>query len=139
MIEVGIRITKKLLKNYARYKREIPMLERELHEMNTSEAGLGSSTIFDYSTGYPRPQAVVGFDWELYQRRQTVLANKKAKTAAVEQWIEGIEDIQTRTVFKMRYIEGQSWTQIARNIGYSGREDYVRIMIRDQYLKKCEI
>lgn len=136
---MGIKITKKVLNDYVRYKREIPLLEKELHEMNTSEAGLGSSTIFDYSTGYPRPQAVVGFDWELYQRRQTVLANKKARTAAVEQWIEEIEDIQTRTVFKMRYMQQKSWTWIAKNIGYSGREDYVRIMIRDQYLKKCGI
>lgn len=117
---MGIKITKKVLNDYVRYKREIPLLEKELHEMNTSEAGLGSSTIFDYSTGYPRPQAVVGFDWELYQRRQTVLANKKARTAAVEQWIEEIEDIQTRTVFKMRYMQQKSWTWIAKNIGYSG-------------------
>lgn len=136
---MGIKITKKLLNDYMRHKREIPLLEKELHEMNTSEAGLGSSTIFDYSTGYPRPQAVVGFDYALYQRRRTVLANKKAKVAAVEQWIEGIENIQTRSVFKMRYMQQKSWTRIATELGYKNNVDYPRIVIRDRYLKKSGI
>lgn len=136
---MGIKITKKLLNDYSRYKREIPLLERELLEMNTTEAGLGSSTIFDYTTGYPRPQAVVGFDHELYERRRTVLTNKRAKIAAVEEWIEKIENIQTRTVFKMRYTQGKTWVKIAKEIGYADNEDYVRIRIRDEYLKKCGI
>ena len=136
---MGIKITKKLLNDYSRYKREIPLLERELSEMQTTESGLGSSTIFDYTTGYPRPQAVVGFDHALFERRQTVLANKKAKVAAAEEWIEKIENIQTRTVFKMRYIQGKTWARIAREMGYTGNEDYVRIRIRDEYLKKCGI
>ena len=133
---MGMKITKKLLNDYQRYKREIPLLERELSEMNTTEAGLGSSTIFDYTTGYPRPQAVVGFDHALYERRKTVLCNKKAKVAAVEEWIEGIENIQTRTVFKMRYIQQKSWDKIAKEIGYGNNADYPRIVIRDRYLEK---
>lgn len=133
---MGIKITKKLLNDYSRYKREIPLLERELSEMNTSEAGLGSSVIFDYSTGYPRPQAVVGFDHKLYERRRTILENKKAKVAAVEEWIEKIENIQTRTVFRMRYIQGKSWIKIAKETGYASNTDYPRLYIRDKYLKE---
>lgn len=133
---MGIKITKKLLNDYPRYKREIPLLERELSEMNTSEAGLGSSVIFDYSTGYPRPQAVVGFDHALYKRRRIILENKKAKVAAVEEWIEKIENIQTRTVFRMRYIQGKSWIKIAKETGYASNTDYPRLYIRDKYLKE---
>jgi len=134
-----IKITKKLLKEYSKYKREIPLLELELSEMLTSESGLGSSTINDYSTGYPIPQAVVGFDYALYDRRKTILTNKKTKVAAVEEWIENIEDVQARAVFRMRYIQNKTWTKIAKEIGYSGKEDYIRIKIRDEYLKKCGI
>lgn len=133
---MGIKITKKLLNDYSRYKREIPLLERELSEMHTTEAGFGSSTIFDYTTGYPRPQAVVGFDHNLYERRRTVLINKKAKVAAVEEWIEKIENIQTRTVFRMRYVQGKSWLNIAKELGYVNNKDYPRIVIRDRYLEK---
>lgn len=134
-----MKITKKLLKDYARYQREIPLLEQELHKMNTSEAGLGSSTILNYNKGYPIPQTIVGFDQILYDRRRKILMNKKDKVAAVEQWIEAIENIQTRTVFRMRYMQQRSWTQIAKEIGYEGNADYVRIVIRDRFLEKNNI
>lgn len=136
---MDIKITKQLLNNYSRYKKEISFLKAEIEEMNYSESGLGSSVIFDYSTGYPRPQAVVGFDSEQYEKRKKVLENKCEKVAVVEKWIEDIEDIQTRTVFRLRYIQQKSWIQIAKEIGYSGKEDYVRIRIRDNYLKKVGI
>lgn len=136
---MGIKITKKLLKDYSRYKREIPLLEMELSEMQTSDSGLGSSTINDYSTGYPIPQAVVGFDYALYKRRKTILTNKKAKVAAVEKWIENIEDAQTRAVFRMRYIYNMTWTKIANKMGYRGNIDYPRLYIRDRYLKDNNI
>ncbi len=134
-----IKITKKLLKDYSRYKREISLVELELSEMLTSESGLGSSTINDYTKGYPIPQAVVGFDYELYERRKTILINKKAKVTAVEDWIENIEDAQTRAVFRMRYIHNMTWTKIANKLGYGGNTDYPRLYIRDRYLKDNNI
>lgn len=134
-----IRITKKLLDNYKKYKREIPFLEEELQQMQTSDAGIGSSTIFDYRTGYPQPQSVTGFDWKLYEHRKGVLERRKAQVAAVEKWIGDIQDGQTRCVFRMRYIDGMSWVKIAEKTGYAGREDYVRLHIRDAYLKKCGV
>lgn len=107
--------------------------------MQTSEAGIGNSTIFDYRSGHPQPQSVVGFDWPLFEHRQKVLERRKAQVEAVEQWINGIQEGQARCVFRMRYIEGQSWVKIADKTGYGGREDYVRLMIRDKYLEKCKI
>lgn len=134
-----IRITKKLLNNYKKYKREIPFLRAELDEMQTSDAGIGNSTIFDYRTGFPQPQSVVGFDWPLYEHRQKALKRRKEQVLAVEQWVNSIPDGQTRCVFRMRYIDGMSWVKIAEKTGYGGRPDYVRLHIRDKYLEKCKI
>ena len=134
-----IRITKKLLDNYKKYKREIPFLEEELQQMQTSDAGIGSSTIFDYRTGYPQPQSVTGFDWKLYEHRVGVLERRKAQVEAVEKWIGDIQDGQTRCVFRMRYIDGMSWVKIAEKTGYGGNPDYPRKYIRDKYLEKCKI
>lgn len=134
-----IKITKKLLRNYYRYKREIPFLEAELEDLLTTDAGIGNSTILDYRSGYPQPQGVVGFDRDLYDRRKDTLKRRKAQVEAVEQWIRDIEDGQIRCIFRMRYIDGMSWVKIAEKTGYGGREDYVRLVIRDQYLKKCSI
>lgn len=134
-----IKITKKLLNNYQKYKREIPFLRQELEDMQTSDAGIGNSTIFDYRSGYPQPQSVVGFDRELYEHRQDVLKRREAQVAAVEKWIDDIRDGQTRCVFRMRYIDGMNWVKIAEKTGYGGREDYVRKVIRDRYLEKVGI
>lgn len=127
------RITKKMLKDYAKTKREIPLLKAELHAMNNSEYGLGNSVIMDYSKGFPSPQGVVGFDQERYNRRRTTLEKKEQLVAAVDSWINEIEDVQTQKVFEMRYMKGLNWTKIAQLLGFSSA-DYARIMIRDKYL-----
>ena len=131
---MDIKITKRLLEDYKKLKREIPILEAELQEMITTEAGIGNDTIFDYRDGYPKPQSVVGFNWPLYESRKRVLERKKDKIKAVEQWIDAIEDGQTRCVFRMRYIDEMNWVKIAAKTGYRGNHDYPRLYIRDKYL-----
>ena len=131
-----IRITRKLLGNYRKYKREILYLAAELQEMREGDAGIGHSTIFDYRSGYPQPQSVVGFDWPLYEHRCQVLERRKKQVKAVETWINAIPEGQVRCVFRMRYIDGMSWVRIAEMTGYGGNPDYVRITLRDRYLEK---
>lgn len=139
-IPVGeIKITRKLLDNYRKLKREIPVLSMELSEMKSGEAGLGNSTIFDYSTGFARPQSVVGFDQARYDRRKHTYDHKMAQVAAVERWIQSIEDGQTRYVFKAFYQQGMTWEKIAEKTGYSQSPDYPRLMIRDKYLRKNKL
>ncbi len=134
-----IKMTKKLLNDYQKTKRELPILENELRMMLQGDNGFDNSTILDYRKGYGRPQSVVGFDWELYECREQILVRKEAEVRAVEQWIDAIEDGQVRCVFRMYYMEGMNWVKIAMKTCYSGNEDYPRKMIRDKYLKKCGI
>jgi hypothetical protein len=134
-----VKITRELLDSYQKYRKEIPLLENELRELWLTDKGFGSSVILDYRDGYPRPQSVVGFDGALYERRKTALARKKEMVKAVEEWINGIEDGQTRCIFRMYYIEGMSWARISQKTGYGGNADYPRIMIRDKYLKDMGI
>lgn len=139
LMPVEIRITRKILENYRKYRREIPYLEAELQEMREGDAGIGNSTIFDYRSGYPQPQSVVGFDWPLYERRCQVLERRKEQVKAVEEWINAIPEGQVRCVFRMRYIDGMTWKRISMKTGYAGNEDYPRRYIRDKYLEKCKI
>ena len=136
---MDIKMTKKLLDDYKKIKKEIPILEFELQEMQTTDAGIGNDTIFDYRDGYPKPQSVVGFDWPLYEHRKKVIERKKEKLKAVEEWINSIEDGQTRCVFRMKYIDGMNWVKIASKTGYKGNHDYPRIMIRDKFLKEANV
>ena len=133
------RMTRKMLDDYRSEKRKIPILEMELAEMKKGDTGLSNSTVFDYKTGFPRPQSVVGFDWPLYERRRKILENKKKRIKTVEKWINAIEEGQTRCVFRMYYVEGMTWEKIAAKTGYSNSPDYPRLHIRDKHLKKCGI
>lgn len=134
-----VKITRKLLDDYRKLKASIPALEAELAEMQEGTNGFGHSVILDYKSGEAIPQAVVGFDWPLYQRRTERLEKVKAQVKAVEDWIEAIEDGQTRCVFRMYYINGMTWGRIAQKTGYSKSPDYPRLYIRDAYLKKVGI
>ena len=132
-------ITRKRLKNYRKLMQEIAVLEYELDEMLKGSKGIGHSTILNGFYWPPKPEAVVGFEWDLFEHRKEILVRKKEEAEAIRTWIDSIEDGQTRCVFRMFYIEGMTWVQIAKEIGYQGNEDYPRLYIRDKYLKKCGI
>lgn len=134
-----IKVTRDLLDHYRKLKQEIPVLELELQMMKNTEADLGNDTIFDYKTGYPRPQSIVGFDQQKYDRRRKTLECKKEKVRVIDQWIDDIKDGQTRCVFRMFYRQGMTWKIIAKQIGMPHNEDYPRVCIRDAYLKKMKI
>lgn len=132
-------MTRKELNGYIRYKREIQLLETELEEMKNTDAGLGNDTVFDYRSGYPKPQSVVGFDEKKYENRKKRLDKRVRQIREIEDWIEKIEDTEIRLVFQLRYFENLSWVKIADKTGHSGRSDYVRIVLRDRYLEKNSI
>ena len=140
-----IKITKNLLDEYRKTKVEIPLLELELHDMWTTESGLGNSVILNGKDGSKKPETVVGFDQERYDRRKQILQYKKEKARTVEQWIDSIEDVETRMVFKMYYTKGLTFETISiklgriRNGNYNRSGDYIRMYIRDKFLKENEI
>lgn len=127
------------LESYKKLKQEIAILRWDLNEMNTTEAGLGSSVIKDYTKGFARPQAVVGFDDERYKRKRRLLDKKEAEAEEIRNWVGAIEDTVTRKVFEYFYLDGLPWKEIAKRLGYQNSPDYPRLHIRDPYLKKCGI
>lgn len=130
-----MQMTRKKLESYQKLMQEIIILRQELNEMNTTDYGLGSSVIFDYKDGFPRPQAVVGFDEERYHKKRCRLDKIEQEEAGIRKWIDDIEDAVTRKVFRLYYIDGMSWAEVAKQIGYRGNPDYPRLYIRDKYLK----
>ena len=127
------------LESYQKLMQEIAILRWDLNEMNTTEAGLGSSVIKDYTKGFARPQAVVGFDDERYKRKRRLLDKKKAEAEEIRNWVGAIEDTVTRKVFEYFYLDGLPWKEIAKRLGYRDNPDYPRLYIRDKYLKSCGI
>ncbi|MFR3902153.1 hypothetical protein [Hominisplanchenecus sp.] len=134
-----VEMTREKLDRYRKLLKEIPVLENELAELWLTEKGMGNSVILNGKNGSKKPESVVGFDYDRYDRRKEALQRKKEEARAIREWIEAIEDGQTRCVFRMFYVDGMTWERIASKTGHRGSPDYPRLYIRDAYLKKMKI
>ena len=103
-------ITKELLQGYRSKKAEIQELDWKLKNRWRDEALIGNDVIFDYSKGYPMPQAVVGFDYGKYERLQNQDQRRKEKLEQeceeAEKFVGSIEKSLERRIFQMYFIDG---------------------------------
>ncbi len=110
-------MTLELLKEYRSKKEEIAELAYKLEHLPGDL--VGNSTVFDYRSGYPKAQAVVGTDRERFYRLNAQWSKKKKQLedecSQVEDFIEGIPDSLTRRVFRQRFIEGRTQEQISKS------------------------
>ena len=107
------------LDTYQSKKAEIQELEAKLRELPGSESLIGNSVILDYRRGYPQPQSVVGFDYDLERRRRENWERriKILRTEVAE--VEAIPDSLTRRIFRMYYCEGLKQSKIAKKVHLS--------------------
>lgn len=112
------KTTREQLDSYKSKKAEIQELQYKLSHLGESDSMIGNDTIFDYRTGYPHPQAVVGVDWEkmdrLTARYCKQIGTLTAECEEVEMWIENISDSLTRRIFRMYFVEGLSQKVVAK-------------------------
>ncbi len=102
-------MTREQLESYRSMQAEIKELMEKITYPDIEEMKC-SSIINDYRSGYPVPQAVVGFDWERIQRNEKRywkrIAELEKECSSIEDFIENINDSLTRRIFRMYYIEG---------------------------------
>lgn len=110
-------MTRQQLEQYKSKKEEIGELEAYISKLGSSDSLMGSSTVFDYRTGYPKPQAVVGVDrvafWRKKEQYDKKIQQLKADCEAAERFVEGIEDSLTRRIFRMYFLDGARQEDIA--------------------------
>ena len=111
---------KQRLEAYRSNLAEIKELEKNLADLPGSDSLIGNSVIMDYRRGYPQPQSVVGYDYELESSRRDRWEKRKAKLQAevndVEEWIEAIPDGLTRRCFRMYYVYGLTQNNVAKKV-----------------------
>ena len=114
-------MTRERMETYQSNKEEIQELTYKLAHLR--ENMVGNSVILDGRTGVPRPQAVVGVDEELLQRRRERYEKRKAaleqECEEIESYIESITDSLNRRILRMRYIDGMTQQRIARKVHMS--------------------
>lgn len=110
-------VTKEQLKEYRSCKAEIEELKYKLKHLHKREDMIGNDTIFDYRSGYPQPQAVVGPDWEKFDKTEKkyerMIESLEKKCREVEEFVDNIPDSLTRRIFRMYFIEEKSQKEIA--------------------------
>lgn len=78
---------------------------------------IGNDIIMDYRTGFPRPQSVVGVDWEKVERTEAryerQIAELEAECQEIELWIEAIPESMTRRIFELSFLDGMKQKQVA--------------------------
>ena len=81
---------------------------------------IGNDVIFDYSTGQPRPQSVVGYDYAKQTRMQTMYQNRIKRLTeqmiSVEEYIDGLPSSISRRVMSMFYLQGMTQKSISCTI-----------------------
>lgn len=116
-------MTKEQLEDYRSKKAEISELRYRLAYLGEGDSLVGNSVIMDYSTGYPRPQSVIGYDFSkearLKARYLSQISRIQKECEAVEEWIDGIPDSLTRRIFRMYYIDGLRQRKIAQRVHIS--------------------
>lgn len=129
-------MTRERLEAYRSNRDEIKELKYKLDHLGEGDSLIGNDVIFDYQKGYPMPQAVVGYDYELGAKRRkrykTQIAKLEAEQDCIEEWVFGIRDSRTRRIFQMYFLEGLTQEKVAKkmNIERSGVSKKI-----DAYLK----
>lgn len=122
---------RELLESYKSKKEEIQELEYKLEHVKDNDAGVGVSVINDYRSGYPHPQAVVGCDYELIEKRISNYKNRieklKVECAEVEEFIEAIDDSIMRRIFRMYYVDGLKQKEIGKRVHMDRSNVSIRI------------
>lgn len=119
-------MTRERLEAYRSNRDEIKELKYKLDHLGEGDSLIGNDVIFDYKKGYPMPQAVVGYDYELEWKRRERYENQIAKLELeqdqIEEWVFTIRDSQARRIFQMYFLEGMTQEKVARkmNIERSG-------------------
>ena len=113
-------MTKERLESYRSCKEEIRELQYKLDHLGEGDSMIGNDTVFDYKTGYPRPQSVVGYDHKRAERLrvlyETRIEKLQKECTEIEEWVEAIPDSLTRRIFRMYYIDGIGQNKIAKKV-----------------------
>lgn len=117
-LDKQIEITREMLESYRSKKEEIKELKYKLEHLCDGDSMVDNDVVFDYRSGYPRPQAIVGVDWEKVTRTEERYLKRieklKQECENIEEFVEQIEDSLIRRIFRMYYLEGKSQKAIGK-------------------------
>lgn len=118
-----MEMTREQLEQYRSNIEEIKELTYKLDHLGEGDSLIGNDVVFDYRSGYPKPQSVVGYDYELEARRRDMYSKRimklKEECVDTETWVDSIPNSLIRRIFRMSFIDGMSQRNVARKMHLS--------------------
>ena len=125
------------LQQYRSLRQEIEDTRRKIKQYEQSDKVRGSDPFFPYLN---HTMKVAGSEWTTREliRLRVLLRECRRQYEAISAYIDSIEDSETRRIFRLLYIDGDtkpSWASIAMKIGGNNTPDGVR-MKHKRFLEK---
>ena len=118
-------MTKERLKKLRALLKEAEHLEEEIRDLPFRTGDYVADSAKDYRTGYPRVITIRGYSTKEYYRlkrkQESALRKIQDEIAELENWLDGVEDPQTRDILRLIYIKGLTQEQAAEELGISTR------------------
>lgn len=144
---------KKILEQYINLQQErkekqvaVNKIQKRLDEMevrgykvfDSVSGGDGGNQHFKIE-GFPYPEYHRQKDLLLARQNELIKINYKIdkQLAAVEQYINSVDDSRMRRMLTFRYIDGLSWQQVAKRIGGGNTANGMRMAV-ERYLNSIE-
>lgn len=116
-----MKMTKKRLENLRALKQELDTLQKRYITMPSCEEV--GDTAGDYRTGKKRIIQLQGVSDKRYEELASRITKKSARLvseiAALEQFLDGVEDGNMRDILRLYYAEGNTLEEVGRIKGYT--------------------
>ena len=115
-----MEMTRERFEQYRSNLQEIRELTYKLDHLGEGDSLIGNDVIMDYKKGYPRPQSVVGYDYDLEARRRERYEGRIKKlleeNELIEDFVLSIPEGRMRRIIRMYFLEGLSQWKISRKM-----------------------
>lgn len=119
-----------LPKQIAIKKREIQRIMERLTAISPSLTGMPHGGGVHDKLGEGVPELV-----DKKNELEEMVRGYEAEERSINQWIDGIDDIQVNLIMSLRFKERRPWSEVADEAGSMYTDDSVRKMV-DRYLEK---
>lgn len=113
---------KHLSKEIEYLKKQLELAEYQVEARQTTDSVVGSSPTFPYVQHVIKISGVDEKDYELKVRRLKNNLRRRIdglmdKVAEMQEYIESVEDSETRLILQCRFINGLTWEQLEAETG----------------------
>lgn len=122
-------MTKKELETYPTLKKRVEKLKSDIETLRARDISSVGGKVKGSSKDFPYVERRFSVEIEIPEERERIckqiakrekeMEELSTRMTKIEDFIEGIEDMQPRSIFEYRYLEGMTCEEIGKELGYT--------------------